>query len=52
MSLKSILTAGVVIVSLVALSACANTIRGVGKDMGSAVDATQAAGHSVANSVK
>ncbi|WP_159953178.1 entericidin B signal peptide protein [Rhizobium sp. 18065] len=37
--------------ALVALSACGNTIRGVGRDMGNVVDATQDAGRSVANSV-
>jgi predicted small secreted protein len=34
------------------LSACGNTIRGVGKDLGGVVDATQDAGRNVANSVK
>ena len=33
------------------LSACGNTIRGVGKDLGGVVDATQDAGRSVAKSV-
>jgi predicted small secreted protein len=33
------------------LSACGNTIRGIGNDLGNAVDATQDAGRSVANSV-
>jgi predicted small secreted protein len=34
------------------LAACGNTIRGVGKDLGGVVDATQDAGHSVAHSMK
>jgi len=38
--------------ALVALTACGNTIRGLGRDMGNAVDATQDAGRSVVNSVK
>ncbi len=33
------------------LSSCGNTIRGIGNDLGNAVDATQDAGRSVANSV-
>jgi entericidin B len=33
------------------LSSCGNTIRGIGSDLGNAVDATQDAGRSVANSV-
>ncbi|PYB75093.1 entericidin B signal peptide protein [Rhizobium wuzhouense] len=37
---------------LLGLSACGNTIRGVGKDIGGVVDATQDAGRNVANSVK
>ncbi len=35
------------IVALVSLSACGNTIRGVGRDTANAVDATQDAGRSV-----
>lgn len=38
--------------ALLALTACGNTIRGLGRDMGNAVDATQDAGRSVVNSVK
>ncbi|EKF58005.1 MAG: entericidin B signal peptide protein [Agrobacterium albertimagni] len=34
------------------LSSCGNTIRGIGNDLGNAVDATQDAGRSVANSVR
>ncbi|MCZ8180910.1 MAG: entericidin B signal peptide protein [Rhizobium sp.] len=34
------------------LSSCGNTIRGIGNDLGNAVDATRDAGRSVANSVR
>lgn len=39
--------AAVLFVALLALSACGNTIRGVGADMANTVDATQDAGQSV-----
>jgi entericidin B len=38
----------IVSVALLALSACGNTIRGVGADTANAVNATQAAGNDVA----
>ena len=37
----------IVFAALLALSACGNTIRGMGKDTANAVDATQDAGQSV-----
>ncbi len=37
----------IVFAALLALSACGNTIRGMGKDTANAVDATQDAGRSV-----
>lgn len=49
MTTKTLATVGVVLVALVTLSACGNTIRGVGRDTASAVNATQDAGRSVAN---
>lgn len=52
MSSKRFSTAAVLGLALLALTACGNTIRGLGRDMGNAVDATQDAGRSVANSVK
>ncbi|WP_454745935.1 entericidin domain-containing protein [Ciceribacter selenitireducens] len=52
MSSKHISTAAALGLALLALTACGNTIRGLGRDMGNAVDATQDAGRSVANSVK
>jgi entericidin B len=51
--LSSNLTARVAIALclVLGLSACGNTIRGIGNDLGNAVDATQDAGRNVANSV-
>lgn len=37
----------IVLAALLALSACGNTIRGVGRDTANAVNATQDAGRSV-----
>ena len=37
----------IVLAALVALSACGNTIRGMGKDTANTVNATQQAGHTV-----
>ena len=37
----------IVLAALLALSACGNTIRGIGRDTANAVDATQDAGRSV-----
>jgi predicted small secreted protein len=51
MSSGRISTAVALGLALIALTACGNTIRGIGRDMGNAVDATQDAGRSVANSV-
>ena len=47
MSVKSILSIGVVALSVVVFGGCANTIRGVGKDTANVVDATQSAGNNV-----
>lgn len=41
-----------IIAVMFGLSSCGNTIRGIGNDLGNAVDATQDAGRSVANSVR
>ncbi len=38
--------------ALLSLSACANTIRGMGRDTANAVDATQGAGRDVAHAAK
>lgn len=38
----------VALVAVMALSACANTVRGVGRDVGNTVDATGAAVNDVA----
>jgi entericidin B len=40
-----------VLASVLAVSACANTIKGVGKDAANTVNATEQAGKSVANAV-
>ena len=39
-----------VVLSIVTLAGCANTIRGIGADTANTVNATQAAGHRVAKS--
>lgn len=44
--------AAVLLALTLGLTSCGNTIRGVGADLGNAVDATQDAGRSVANSVR
>ncbi len=49
MSAKSILSLGVIVLTVVALGGCANTIRGAGKDTANVVDATQSAGNNVGN---
>ncbi|WP_198598269.1 hypothetical protein [Mangrovicella endophytica] len=38
-----------VLAGALALSACANTVRGVGRDVGNTVDATGAAANDIAN---
>ncbi len=47
MTAKTIATVGVVLLALTTLSACGNTIRGVGRDAANTVDATQDAGRNV-----
>ncbi|KQR68894.1 entericidin [Rhizobium sp. Leaf384] len=47
MTAKTIATVGIVLASVVSLSACGNTIRGMGKDTANTVNATQDAGRSV-----
>ncbi|MBW8284616.1 MAG: hypothetical protein K0M55_13545 [Rhizobium sp.] len=49
---RPVLSALALGLSLVLLTACGNTIRGVGRDLGNAVDATQDAGRSVVNSAR
>ena len=48
----TILAILMLMVMMLGLSSCGNTIRGIGNDLGNAVDATQDAGRSVANSVR
>ncbi|MDO9418719.1 entericidin [Pararhizobium sp.] len=50
MNPKIFAKAVIVVAALAALSACGNTIRGVGRDAANTVNATQDAGRSVANS--
>ena len=40
-----------IVASALTVSACANTIKGVGKDAANTVNATQSAGNSVAKAV-
>ena len=47
MTAKHLARFGIVLTALIMLSACGNTIRGMGKDTANAVDATQDAGRSV-----
>lgn len=49
---RSVAVAAMVVALTLGLSSCGNTIRGIGNDLGNAVDATQDAGRSVANSVR
>ena len=44
--------AAVLVALTLGLTSCGNTIRGVGADLGNAVDATQDAGRSVVDSVR
>jgi entericidin B len=47
MSVKSVLSIGVVALSVIAFGGCANTIRGAGQDTANVVNATQSAGNNV-----
>lgn len=49
---RSTSVVAVLVAATLGLSSCGNTIRGIGNDLGNAVDATQDAGRSVANSVR
>lgn len=50
-SFTRISAAALIGLALLSLAGCGNTIRGMGRDVGNAVDATQDAGRSVAHSV-
>ena len=52
MAARPVLSALALGLALAWLTSCGNTIRGVGRDLGNAVDATQDAGRSVVHSVK
>lgn len=45
---RRISAAIVALAAVMTLSACANTVRGVGRDVGNTVDATAAAGQDIA----
>lgn len=47
MTTRVFATIAAVLVTVVSLSSCGNTIRGMGRDTANAVDATQDAGRSV-----
>jgi entericidin B len=51
MTVKTLATVGAVLVALSTLTACGNTIRGIGQDTANTVNATQSAGKKVAHSV-
>jgi Entericidin EcnA/B family. len=48
MTAKHSIRIGIVLAALISLTACGNTIRGIGRDTANAVNATQAAGADVA----
>lgn len=52
MNPKLIAKIGVAVIALVSLTACGNTIRGMGRDTANAVNATQSAGNDVANAAQ
>lgn len=47
MTTRAFATAAAILMTVVALSSCGNTIRGMGRDTANAVDATQDAGRNV-----
>ncbi|MGH6806378.1 MAG: entericidin [Ensifer adhaerens] len=47
MKTQTLATVGAILIALTALSACGNTIRGIGQDTANTVNATQAAGKKV-----
>lgn len=52
MTARNVTKLSLVFAALLALSACGNTIRGMGQDTANAVDATQDAGNRVANAAE
>ncbi|HUH48278.1 MAG TPA: entericidin [Mycoplana sp.] len=52
MTAKTVTTISFALAALLILSACGNTIRGLGQDTANTVNATQAAGKKVAGSVQ
>lgn len=52
MTIKSLSKISFVLAALATLSACGNTIRGIGQDTANTVNATEAAGRNVARAVE
>ena len=52
MTAKHLARFGIVLTALVLLSACGNTIRGIGRDTANAVDATKEAAHETGTAIK
>lgn len=52
MKIGTVTVLGATLVALLTLSACGNTIRGMGRDTANAVDATQSAGRDVDRAAK
>ena len=52
MNPKLIAKIGAAVIALVSLTACGNTIRGMGRDTANAVNATQSAGSDVVNAAR
>ncbi len=49
---RTIVVLATFVVLVFGLASCGNTIRGIGNDLSNTVNATQAAGRSVANAVR
>ena len=52
MTAKHLARFGILLTALVVLSACGNTIRGLGRDTANAVDATKDAGNNIARAAQ
>ncbi|RWX78380.1 entericidin [Neorhizobium lilium] len=52
MTVKTVTVIAAVFATMVSLSSCGNTIRGMGKDTANTVDATQSAGRTVNKAAK
>lgn len=52
MTASTLAKIGAACIVLITMAACANTIKGVGRDTANAVNATQSAGHTVAKAAQ